>query len=156
MEKISLNFLNRQIADVQAEIDDCELFGGDTIDLKKQLAALKRQLDTAQRTDPDNDMIVLETGEVIPPAGWGGWGRIHYVKYAMGPRSQGDPWTCTHCQCKIPKGDEHYRRSYYLERCDNRTGHQVRLCLDCVEQHQHDHPVSTTFVTQKAPRRKAA
>ncbi len=155
MEKITAAFLKQQIADVQAEIDDCDLFGGDTSELKQQLATLKQQLHTEQH-DP-NAAITLQTGEAISTTRSGGWGRMHYVSYAQGSRKhKTDYWMCAHCQKRIEKGEEHYRRSYYLDKSDCRSGRQIRLCLNCYAEHQEQYPPNTTFPVYRPARAKVA
>ncbi len=152
-------WLNTEIADTQAQIDDIEMFGGDAQEeqrLKNYLAELN---DTNRNTPNQNqpDQILLENGEPITASENGGWGRLHYVSYAVGSRKQQQNfWLCTICMKRIVKGEEHYRRSYYEDKHDNRSGRQVRLCLGCFETHESDNPPDTLFPVYRSPRQKAA
>ncbi len=143
---------DRALDDIQAELDDLEMFGGSPEAeqrLRRQLAALRQ----AQQ----RNAITLEKGDTVQTARDGGWGRLHYVSHAMGPRKPDrDFWICSGCRTEIAKGQEHYRRSYYSNKRDNRSGHQLRLCLNCYADHAEQHPCNTMFPVYRPARRKAA
>ncbi len=167
MQKITLeDYLHNTeatIREVQALLDEMDLFGGipeEESQLRIQLAELQdrkarilRNIEQARKRSE----ITLETGDTIQANRTGGWGRLHYVSHAMGPRKlDRDFWICSGCRTEIAKGQEHYRRSYYADKRDNRSGHQVRLCLHCHEDHNEQHPCNTMFPVYRPARRKAA
>lgn len=160
MEKSYLASLNRGILDTQAELDDIDMFGGShekEAYLRIQLAELQDEKARILARDETAKAIVLETGEVFPETSQGGWGRLHYVSRVIGPRKhRRDFWICGHCRNRIGKGAEHYRRNYYANKTDCRTGRQIRLCLECYEEHAEQHPPSTTFPVCRPARRKVA
>lgn len=145
MEKSFLEVLDREILDLQAELDAAEMYGGgDTYALEATLAEMMQ----ARAEEHSRSSIMLEEGYEVPASPAGGWGRLHLVLYAVGPRNARKDeqfWTCTLCKSTIYPGERHHRRSYYRDKADNRTGQQVRLCADCAERHEIAFPPSTTF-----------
>ena len=158
-----LHTTDTKIRDTQAELDDLEMFGGTPereSQLRNQLAELHnkkaRHARSIEHAEQQN-AITLEQGDTIQASRDGGWGRLHYVSRAMGPRKPDrDFWICSGCRTEIAKGQEHYRRSYYSNKRDNRSGHQVRLCLNCYKNHANEHPCNTTFPVYRPTQRKAA
>lgn len=158
MEKTFIDLLNAEIANTQAEIDDIELFGGDSTDLETLKITLE-ELQRERNTERARVRIVLENGNAITPTTAGAWGRMHFVSYAQGPRGADQHeqhWTCSLCGQLIHKGDRHFRRSYYLDKSDNRTGRQARLCEACADLHEADFPALTTFPVFRPAKTKTA
>jgi len=158
-----LHTTDRKISDTQAELDDLEMFGGtpeqesqlriQLDELQDKKARIARSIEQARQ----HNALTLEKGDTIQASHDGGWGRLHYVSHAIGPRKlERDFWTCSGCQTEITKGQEHYRRNYYADKRDNRSGHQVRLCLNCYKNHANEHPCNTTFPVYRPAQRKAA
>lgn len=148
-----LEALEDAIADLQAQLDEAELFGGETCILKDSLAEFRRERD-AERS---KHAITLERGETIQPSPVGAWGRLHFMFYALGPQGEEDKeWICTSCKKPIYVGESHYKRSYYADKADNRSGRQARICEACKETHERNFPTMTTFSIFRPARRKAA
>lgn len=151
--KTYLEILEDAIRDINAQIDEADLFGGETDTLKETLAELRQERD-AERS---RNAITLERGETITPTASGAWGRLHFMFYAMGPRDEdAEDWTCTSCRKPIREGESHYKRSYYTDKADNRSGKQARLCEACKDAHEANFPTMTTFSVFRPARRKAA
>ncbi len=158
-----LQAIQSQIADAQAQIDDLEMFGGSSeqeSQLRIQLAELqdkKARMLQAIEVRRRQYEITLEKGDTIQPTRQGGWGRLHYVSRAIGPRKpQRNFWICSGCHQEIEHGREHYRRSYYTDKRDNRSSAQIRLCLGCYEAHAEQYPCNTLFPVYRPARRKVA
>lgn len=156
-----LHATDDKIRDTQAEIDDLEMFGGtpeqesqlriQLAELQDKKARIARSIEQARK----GSGITLEKGNAIQPSRIGGWGRLHYVSRAMGPRDlERDFWICSGCQREIQKGQEHYRRNYYNDKADNRSGEQIRLCMHCYDEHALLHPCNTTFPVYRPAQRK--
>lgn len=155
MEKTFLDVLDREINDIQAKIDEADIFGGDTGALKDTLAELIGE----RAAEQSRNQITLERGNQITPSRIGAWGRSHYINYALGSRDADDDhkfWVCTLCGKEITQGESHYRRSYYLNKADNKTGRQARICEQCHEKHEIAFPALTTFQVFRPARQKAA
>jgi hypothetical protein len=148
-----LEALEDAITDLQAQLDEAELFGGDTCILKDSIAEFCRERD-AERS---RKTITLERGNTITPTPCGAWGRIHFMFYAMGPqRADGENWVCTSCRTPIREGESHYKRSYYADKADNHSGRQARICEACKETHEANFPTMTTFSVFRPARQKVA
>lgn len=150
-----LEALEDAIADLQAQLDEAELFGGETCILKDSLAEFRRERD-AERS---KQAITLERGETIQHSPVGAWGRIHFMLYALGAKDADEDhkyWVCTLCGKHIKDHEPHYKRTYYLNHADNRTGRQARICEACKETHETNFPTMTTFSVFRPARRKAA
>lgn len=152
--KTYLEVLDDAIKDTQAQLDEAELFGGETGILKDTLAELRQE----RNAERSRHAITLERGETITPTSSGAWGRLHFMLYAMGPQGEDDQkhWICTSCRKPIREGESHYKRSYYTDAADNRSGRQARLCEECKDAHEIAFPVMTTFSVFRPARRKAA
>lgn len=151
--KTYLEVLDDAIKDTQAQLDEADLFGGETETLKETLAELQQE----RHAERSRNVITLERGNTITPTSSGAWGRLHFMFYAMGPQEADDEgWTCTSCQKPIHAGESHYKRSYYTDKADNRSGHQVRICEACKDAHEIAFPVMTTFSVFRPARRKIA
>lgn len=153
--KTYLEVLDDAIRDTQAQIDEADLFGGETETLKETLAELQQE----RNTERSRNVITLERGNTITPTSSGAWGRLHFMFYAMGPQETDDDqkhWVCASCQQPISAGVSHYKRTYYTDAADNRSGHQARLCEACKDAHEIAFPVMTTFSVFRPARRKIA
>lgn len=153
--KTYLEVLDDAIKDTQAQLDEADLFGGDTEALKDTLTELRQE----RNAERSRHAITLERGETIQPSSIGAWGRIHFMLYALGAKDADDDhkyWVCTLCGKHIKDHEPHYKRTYYLNHADNRTGRQARICEACQETHERNFPTMTTFSIYRPARRKAA